>query len=232
MTTRLITYFIFFFLLSTTVSAGQIGSRLCKDSRHYECYTVKRGDSWQKLFPNERQRALVMHINRLNIRLHPGMRIAIPHNLNASIMDHAPFPKQISPPGRKLVYISIHPDVLAWGAYSEQGGLVRWGPAVGARGYCPDVKRSCKTSLGKFSVYRKGGSRCASSKYPVGKGGAPMPYCMFFNGGYAMHGSYDVPGVNASHGCVRMFIPDAQWLNQEFIADERNVAVTVINRRP
>ena len=43
-----------------------------------------------------------------------------------------------------------------------------------------------------------------------------MPYCMFFKGGFAMHGSSGVPGYNASHGCVRLFVDDAQWLNQDF----------------
>ena len=41
----------------------------------------------------------------------------------------------------------------------------------------------------QFSVKRKGLPSCVSSKFPLGKGGAPMPYCMFFRGGYAIHGS-------------------------------------------
>ena len=45
-----------------------------------------------------------------------------------------------------------------------------------------------------------------------------MPYCMFFNGGQALHGS---PGGvmlgNESHGCVRMFVSDAEWLRYEFV---------------
>jgi lipoprotein-anchoring transpeptidase ErfK/SrfK len=40
---------------------------------------------------------------------------------------------------------------------------------------------------------------------------------MFFHGGYAFHGSNEIPGYNASHGCVRIFSEDARWLNQEFI---------------
>jgi lipoprotein-anchoring transpeptidase ErfK/SrfK len=48
-------------------------------------------------------------------------------------------------------------------------------------------------------------------------GGAPMPYCMHFYRGYALHGSTTVPGYRASHGCIRMFIEDARWLNEEFI---------------
>ncbi len=35
---------------------------------------------------------------------------------------------------------------------------------------------------------------------------SPMPYSIFFNGGYAIHGSYDVRhlGYPASHGCIRL----------------------------
>lgn len=41
-----------------------------------------------------------------------------------------------------------------------------------------------------------------SSKYE----NAPMPHSVFFSGGYAVHGSYDVRhlGRPASHGCVRL----------------------------
>jgi lipoprotein-anchoring transpeptidase ErfK/SrfK len=35
---------------------------------------------------------------------------------------------------------------------------------------------------------------------------SPMPYSIFFNGGYAIHGSYEVSrlGRPASHGCIRL----------------------------
>ncbi|AVA21892.1 L,D-transpeptidase [Rhizobium sp. LEGMi198b] len=35
---------------------------------------------------------------------------------------------------------------------------------------------------------------------------APMPYAVFFNGGYAVHGTYELKhlGRPASHGCVRL----------------------------
>ncbi|MBD9647362.1 L,D-transpeptidase [Ensifer sp. NPDC090286] len=35
---------------------------------------------------------------------------------------------------------------------------------------------------------------------------APMPYAVFFNGGYAIHATYDIKrlGRPASHGCVRL----------------------------
>lgn len=39
-----------------------------------------------------------------------------------------------------------------------------------------------------------------------GRYGAAMPYSIFFHGGYAIHGSYDIAnlGYPASHGCVRL----------------------------
>jgi lipoprotein-anchoring transpeptidase ErfK/SrfK len=40
---------------------------------------------------------------------------------------------------------------------------------------------------------------------------------MHYFRGYALHGSSSVPGYRASHGCVRMFIEDARWLNEEFV---------------
>ena len=44
-----------------------------------------------------------------------------------------------------------------------------------------------------------------------------MPYCMYFHKGFALHGSNDIPGFRASHGCIRMFTDDAKWLNHEFV---------------
>lgn len=169
-----------------------------------------------------------MRINRMNIKLRTGMKIAIPLSESTNILEFAPMPVQIDPPGEKVIMISI--DDLAFGAYNGNGTLEHWGPVSGGKGYCPDVGRRCGTILGKFSIYQKQGAGCSSTKYPVGRGGAPMPYCMFFHKGYALHGSYDVPGYNASHGCVRMFVNDAEWLNKEFTADESNVKVLIRNK--
>lgn len=188
---------------------------LCQSSR-YTCIIVQRGETWNVLFPDIDQRDLVMRVNRMNIRLHPGMVIAVPTNLvNTRTMDLAPLYQKIDAPGRKTIIVDL--PKFAWGAYDSSGNLVNWGPVSGGRGYCPDIHGRCRTPVGKFAIYAKGGGNCKSTKFPVGKGGAPMPFCMFFHGGYALHGSPEVPGYHASHGCVRMFYPDARWLNQEFI---------------
>lgn len=115
------------------------------------------------------------------------------------------------------------PKKLRWFAYYK-GNLINTGRASGGRFYCPDIKRGCKTPVGVFRIGHKGGSDCKSSKYPIGKGNAPMPWCMFFHGGYAIHGSWQVPGYNASHGCIRVPPPDARWLNQNFL----NAGTTVV----
>ena len=77
---------------------------------------------------------------------------------------------------------------------------------------------------GIFRVFSKENEHCKSDVYPVGKGGAKMPFCMYFHKGFALHGADDVPGYRASHGCVRMFVSDAKWLNESFvdIASDKN----------
>ena len=122
-----------------------------------------------------------MH-NRVNIRLYPGMRIAVPRSSDTNPHDYAPMSRQISPPGERIII--VHLDRLAFGAYNAQGNLEYWGPASGGRGYCPDTGRGCHTTAGNFSIQSKGSAWCKSTKFPVGRGGAPMPYCMFFHGGF------------------------------------------------
>ena len=211
-----ITLLVGLLILPPTYGESSQRSSLCQSSE-YSCIRIKRGESWQSLFPDEREREIVMRINRTNGRLHPGMVIQIPQDLDSSdVMDYAPFPRQIDPPNEKLIIID--PNKHAWGAYDPEGALVRWGPATGGAGWCRDIGRSCRTKSGAFRIYSLGSSNCVSSKFPVPDGGAPMPYCMFFNGGQALHGS---PGGvvrdNASHGCVRLYVSDAEWLRYDFV---------------
>lgn len=219
---------LFLLVIQSATDAKPYGARVCANDSRFTCYTVKSGDTWQKLFPNAERRDLVMRLNRINIHLASGMRIAIPKNSdNTNSLDYAPFSRQIAPPGEKMILVSLNENQLAFGAYDAQGNLQYWGPVSGGRGYCPDTGRRCHTALGHYSIYRKEGASCKSSKFPIGRGGAPMPYCMYFHGGFALHGSYEVPGYNASHGCIRMFVNDAQWLNEKFIQKEDSVPVVI-----
>jgi lipoprotein-anchoring transpeptidase ErfK/SrfK len=76
------------------------------------------------------------------------------------------------------------------------------------------------------TVYSKAGVNYRSKTFPLEThGGAPMPYAMFFKGGYAIHGSDYVPSFNASHGCIRVLPADAEWLSRNFITNGTTVIV-------
>jgi lipoprotein-anchoring transpeptidase ErfK/SrfK len=111
----------------------------------------------------------------------------------------------------------FNPNTLTWKAINDSGKVVRVGKGSAGKSYCRDLHRGCKTPSGVYRIYSKGSAGCRSSRYPLGRGGSPMPYCMFFNKNYAIHGSYEVPNYNASHGCVRVRPSDARWLSGNFI---------------
>lgn len=203
-------------IISVQLSFASYTSKLCK-YEGFECVKVKRGQSWESMFPDAHDRGIVMRLNRMNTQIWPGMRIAVPDNLtDADIMDFSPFPKKIPSPNEKLILVD--PNVVAWGAYDSDGTLVRWGPASAGRDYCNDVDMPCQTKAGEFRVFSLGSSDCYSTKFPLPDGGAPMPYCMYFNNGQALHGKPSgLPGYNDSHGCVRMYVSDAEWLRYDFI---------------
>src|SRR3990167_7553864 len=205
---------LFFF---TSLSYAQsFGQSLCQEEGLH-CKKIKGDQTWRSLFPKEYERDIVMRINRLNVQLYPGMVIAVPDDLeNANIMDFAPFSKIIDPPEEKLIILD--PVLEAWAAYDKDGSLVRWGPASSGSDYCRDLDAPCHTSSGSFRIFTLGSSDCYSTKFPLPKGGAPMPYCMYFHNGQALHGEPNgLPGFNASHGCVRLYVNDAEWLRYDFV---------------
>jgi lipoprotein-anchoring transpeptidase ErfK/SrfK len=87
-------------------------------------------------------------------------------------------------------------EVSADGAY-----LYSWRVSTGKRGY--------GTPAGTFHPQRMA-ARWFSTVYY----NAPMPHAIFFYGGFAIHGSYDIArlGGPASHGCVRLHPNDAATL--------------------
>jgi hypothetical protein len=123
-------------------------------------------------------------------------------------------PRQIATHEKVII---VDPVVHAWSAYSADGKLIRSGLATAGSRWCEDIGRPCKTKSGVFHIYSLGSQDCISSKYPIEEGGgAPMPYCMYFNGSQGLHGSNHVVEGNISHGCVRMHESDARWLRYNF----------------
>lgn len=209
------------------------GPGLCA-SPQYQCIKISSGQSWEKLFPDEQQRDLVQRINRSYNSIWPGKEIVVPRDLaNATMLNLSPFPQKID--GEHEREIIVDQDKLAWGAYDEQGQLVKWGPIASGSDKCSDSHKACRTLTGIFRVFSKEGPLCKSNIFPIGKGGAKMPYCMYFHKGFALHGSDDIPGYRASHGCVRMFTRDAKWLNEEFVTiskEQNHFMGTLVVVRP
>lgn len=204
-------------ILLSSAAAGKSKFYADCDTEAYTCMKVKRGQSWESLFPDERERDIVMRINHRNSQVWPGLVIKIPNDLETGdLLDYSPFPLQVEAPQEKIIVFD--PKRYAWAAYDPDGTLVKWGPATGGQDWCSDIDEECRTKPGRFRIFSMGNSNCVSTIFPIPDGGAPMPYCMFFNGGQALHGS---PGGvmrgNESHGCVRLFVSDAEWLRYEFV---------------
>ena len=76
-----------------------------------------------------------------------------------------------------------------------QNGIVkyRWHVSTARKGYV--------TPTGSWSA-KWASLHHRSRKY----NNAPMPYAIFFNGGYAVHATFDLKrlGTPASHGCIRL----------------------------
>lgn len=228
-----------------TLAEKSLGEILCADTGNYNCLVIevrdvpllpsdgqttdnqcipskKVLDTWESLFPDEREREIVKKLNRINIDLRQGMKLAVPLDMTEkTFLDYSPFPLQEKPSGERILIFD--PALLAFAVYDQDGLLERWGPAVGGKDWCDDVKRSCRTKTGEFRIYEKGGANYRSGKYPVGCSGnscAKMPYALFFTPGYAFH-SGKLAGKQASHGCVRVFYSDAQWLDDNIKLNTR-----------
>lgn len=186
------------------------GFHLC-DKAEFSCQKYQKGHTWQTLYPNEFHREMIKKLNRANVPLHHRPYHVRPNNIHSTrFFDLSPLPRSTNIYNEKHIIVDLSQQAFA--AYDAKGNKLRWGPISGGKNYCPDIGRSCRTIIGDFRVYRKGGPGCKSIKYD----NAPMPYCMFFHKGFAMHGA-KLPGHHASHGCVRMFNDDAYWLNKNFV---------------
>ena len=191
------------------------GAHLCAYPE-FSCVKVQRGDTWETLFTDPYQRDLVQRLNRTNTSLRYRSWIVVPSELDrVDLMALSPFPLQLEPTGESHLVVKL--NALAFGAYDEHGHLIHWGPIAGGKDWCPDTQSACRTKTGQHKIYRKQGAKCQSSVYPLEtNGGAPMPYCMHYYRGYALHGG-QLPGDHASHGCVRLYDSDAKWLNHHFL---------------
>ena len=74
--------------------------------------------------------------------------------------------------------------------------------------HCSTGRPGLETTPGVWTVYLKS-LRFWSQEYS-----SWMPYASFFHNGEGLHGYEDVPAYPASHGCVRLPMPEAPWVYQ------------------
>lgn len=198
---------------------------LCQATDRYRCRAVAPGETWAGLFPDPYQREIVMRLNRTNVALRYRRWVILPVGKSMpAYFDLAPVPAQRPGTGKRLVLFDL--TRFAFGAYDETGALVYWGPISSGRNDC-SADDPCLTVTGQYTIKRQGGVNCRSNKYPLAtRGGAPMPYCMHFYRGFAIHGSTLSGFVNRSQGCIRLFYNDAEWLNKFFTRVGSAVLVT------
>ena len=204
--------------------ANAYAQSLChKDGFH--CIDVPAGATWESLYPDFTTRETIKRLNRTNVALAYRNWLIVPDDISQlDYMALSPMPKHI--PAKRRPFLQVDLSVFAFGAYNEKGDLIYWGPVSGGMAKCPEGPGSCLSAQGTHWIFKKGDSTCKSNTYPLAtKGGAPMPYCMFYYKGFAIHSSTLSGLFNHSSGCIRLFYDDAMWLNQVFttIGTEVNV---------
>ncbi|MCH9765251.1 MAG: L,D-transpeptidase [Alphaproteobacteria bacterium] len=123
-------------------------------------------------------------------------------------------------PERAEAGVRVHVDKSSQTMRVYVGGYLRhtWRVSTGRRGY--------NTPTGNYSPKRLA-RRHYSSKYH----GSPMPYSIFFRGGYAIHGSYQTRalGRRASHGCIRLHPRNAARLFSLVRAHRARTRIVITN---
>lgn len=101
----------------------------------------------------------------------------------------------VAAPAAALANVQVEVDVGSQTMEVYVGGRLKhtWPVSTGRRGY--------ETPGGSYRA-----KRIEEEWYSTIYDDAPMPHAVFFNGGYAIHGTYDTKrlGRPASHGCVRL----------------------------
>ncbi|HMN69190.1 MAG TPA: L,D-transpeptidase family protein [Bdellovibrionales bacterium] len=102
------------------------------------------------------------------------------------------------PAGQVVAYVSI----------AKQQMVLTVGGQVTMSAKVSTARKGYKDAVGCFKPATRIHKMWYSRKYK----GAPMPYSVFYYGGYAVHGTNEVSklGTPASHGCVRLDPADAK----------------------
>lgn len=150
---------------------------------------------------SEQERYAIYALNRLDSKNKRNAdTLVVPKTIDTSLMEYAPFPKQLDVLSAVNKFVVFSYPIQAYGVYNN-GTLVKWGP----------------TSMGKKASPTKTGLTFANWKKELSissvKSEWKLPYNfnIFNTDGIGWH-EYDLPGYPASHSCLRLLKNDAVWL--------------------
>jgi hypothetical protein len=118
--------------------------------------------------------------------------------------------------GAASATVQIHIDLSTQRMHVESSkGSYSWPVSTARAGYVTPRGSFAPTGLQKMHYSRK---------YHM----SPMPHSIFFNGGYAIHGTYATGALGrpASHGCVRLSPGNAAALYKMVQAEGAQISIT------
>ena len=187
---------------------------------YYRYHVVPQGlnrlqarlDVYQRFGDRDQVKPLLWLLNRNDLEdLHPGDSLIVPNEFGLDFRAYSPFPHYY--PGARDIekVVILDKNVQAWAAF-EWGQPQRWG--IISTGV-----ESNRTPSGRFNVNWKQEERVSTlSPGVINPAASNELWTMYWvmnlheARGIHMH-QYALPTSGpASHGCIRMLEPDAQWL--------------------
>lgn len=237
---NLIIIFIMLFSINTNASPVPYFNKVCPDNppKGLQCIKVQRGDTWKSLTQDYigdwAQENILVNINRNN-KLTVNNWLIVPKNKLNSHNDYVKISLMNQTDERASKYglsVIVNPKELAWGLYKNQQ-LINWGVAISGADKCEKRNgwQKCHSPTGEFKVLAKMNRYYRSTMYPIdcprSEPCAPMPFALRFRReGEALHMGGQLPGFNASHGCIRLTMIDAQYLNQTLSIGDKIIVLT------
>lgn len=188
---------------------------------HYDYYVVPQGQNRLEArlnlysrFGGDRDviKPLLWLLNRNDLEnLSPGDTLIVPTHFGLDFRAYSPFPRYYPGAADLDKIVILDKNIQAWGAY-ERGELARWG-------IINTGTESARTPSGRFNVNWQQEYRVSTLSPGFGSSDPDaelweMYWVMNLHEARGIHmHQYALPTSGpASHGCIRMLEPDAQWL--------------------
>ena len=173
-----------------------------RHARYRTIRLARRGparDLWKALGPE--RFLLALKVNRRDsLHLRPGDSVVVAVDSSLTLLDLAPFPRELPAARDSAKLMLVSRRVQAWAAY-QRGRLERWGPTSTGR-------ESLQTPAGLYHTNWKDRDRLSTFNDEW-----RLEWYVNLENylGISFH-LYDLPGYPASHSCVRLLLDDARWI--------------------